>query len=204
VTETNNFYLCPEVFYSQNITDVVKDLTWKANAIRVGVALKYSILPPKPENHERIEKTDTIRIEKQNIKEIQFVAGTPKIETEEFDSKNSKTIRETVYRRDTVYYPKTYNIDASITAVGLDSTGKEISNLKLAVEEFISSRLQPLLNYIFFDEASAKLDKKYAAINENETDSFIAKQNQALQPWERSDNDMELGHPEDEAHKIGR
>lgn len=50
---------------------------------------------------------------------------------------------------------------ASIRAVALNPDGSERSDVTVNVEEFISTNMRPLLNYVFFDEASASLPVRY-------------------------------------------
>lgn len=63
-------------------------------------------------------------------------------------------------------------LSAELTAVGVDTSGVEVPNVTLRVEEFLSTRMQPLLPYIFFDEASAVLPERYSLLKNNETNSF--------------------------------
>lgn len=60
----------------------------------------------------------------------------------------------------------------SIRAVGLQEDGSEVPTATLRVEEFISTHMRPLLNYVFFDENSAVVPDRYRELNPDETTAF--------------------------------
>ncbi len=66
-------------------------------------------------------------------------------------------------------------IEADIRAVGLDDNGKEFPVAKITVEEFLSSQIRPLLNYIFFDENSAEISAKYMKLSPQSKNNFSVK-----------------------------
>lgn len=66
-------------------------------------------------------------------------------------------------------------LDASIAAVAVDENGNESSIAKLRVEQFLSSRMHPLLNYVFFDQNSSELPARYKKMNKKEKDNFSLK-----------------------------
>lgn len=63
-------------------------------------------------------------------------------------------------------------LDASIIAVSVDENGKESSVSTMVVEENLSSRLQPILNYVFFDENSSRIPQRYFAMNAQEKEEY--------------------------------
>jgi outer membrane protein OmpA-like peptidoglycan-associated protein len=67
-------------------------------------------------------------------------------------------------------------LDATILAVGLASDGSETDVPILKVEEFLSTRMHPILNYIFFDENSAEIPSRYKRMSEEERKEFSVKQ----------------------------
>ena len=100
------------------------------------------------------------------------IIGTPVISEKEEETDNLKNISESIIRIDTLYEPKKFILDADITLTGVDTSGHEIEKPVLKIEEFISSRLQPLLNYVFFDENSSEIPSRYSELNKKETESF--------------------------------
>ena len=131
--------MVPELFYQIGITNLLSDVTWKTNAIRLGISVKYS-----PVN----EPFNPIPIEKEPIKE------TPVIITQVFSKTESK------------------QIEAFISAVGVNPNGDEVPNPILKVEEFTSTLMTSLLSYIFFPQNSAEIPQRYNLLNINQTKSF--------------------------------
>lgn len=172
LNEKKTLLLVPEAYYYYGLTAVVKDLKWNINAFRAGLALKYSPQPSLPVKYEHYEKIDTIRHESPDIKEVVFIPGIARKETKETEVDNSKLITETTFRTDTLLYPKKFRLTAEIDAVGVGKDGTEIPNPLVKIEEFISSRLQPLLNYVFFDENSSELPARYTRLSPEMTRSF--------------------------------
>ncbi|MBC8144890.1 MAG: OmpA family protein, partial [bacterium] len=50
---------------------------------------------------------------------------------------------------------------ASIRALGVNADGTERADVTMHIEEFVSVNMRPLLNYVFFDEASSELPTRY-------------------------------------------
>ena len=67
-------------------------------------------------------------------------------------------------------------LDANIIAVAVDSKGKESPIAQLKVEQFLSTRMHPLMNYIFFDENSSTIPSRYKQITKRQTEGFSTKQ----------------------------
>lgn len=61
---------------------------------------------------------------------------------------------------------------SNITAAGITSDGRESELTQLRIEEFASTRVRPLLPYVFFDNKSSALSTKYRQISEEQRDNF--------------------------------
>lgn len=61
---------------------------------------------------------------------------------------------------------------SNISAVGIASDGREGELTQLRIEEFASTRVRPLLPYVFFDAKSASLPTKYRQISDEQRDNF--------------------------------
>jgi outer membrane protein OmpA-like peptidoglycan-associated protein len=68
--------------------------------------------------------------------------------------------------------PEVPVLEANIAAVSVDETGKESDVSQITVEEFLSRRIHPLLNYVFFDDNSAQIMTKYRKMSEEEKKAF--------------------------------
>lgn len=68
--------------------------------------------------------------------------------------------------------PPPPTLAATITATGLLADGTERSVPQLRVEEFLTSQLRPLLNYVFFPENSAEMPERYVRMTSGQASSF--------------------------------
>jgi outer membrane protein OmpA-like peptidoglycan-associated protein len=64
------------------------------------------------------------------------------------------------------------SIDIYLEAVAVDSTGKINKEPELRIEDFVSLNMRPLLNYVFFDDSSSVIPKRYNLINNINTSDF--------------------------------
>ena len=177
-----DFLIAPEISYALDFIKVVDNSSvtkWNVNSLRFGVAIKYSpfLSGTKPkiektEEFEKHQKIDTVIIASEAVKENMIVKGKENTLKEKFEESNRITYVETMKRTDTLFKPKTYTLTASLEAVGIDENKKEITSPSLIIEEFISSRLQPLLNYVFFDEKSPVIPKRYIRKTKTEASEF--------------------------------
>jgi outer membrane protein OmpA-like peptidoglycan-associated protein len=170
----------PEIYFNFALSDVLdannagEDYgSWKANALRGGVAIKYS--PSTKEIEEIFEqeyKIDTVKVPTPKIAEAKFKEGTPKFDESKVKQDNKIIITELVTRVDTIFTPIEYNITAKINAVGVDKDNNEVQNPTFVIEEFTSRNLQPLLNYVFFDENSSELAARYIKLDSDDAGDF--------------------------------
>lgn len=71
--------------------------------------------------------------------------------------------------------PISPTLEASITAVSVDENGRESPVTILKIEEYLSTKMHPLLGYIFFDENSYEIPQRYVRIPPQETRNFNIK-----------------------------
>ncbi len=65
---------------------------------------------------------------------------------------------------------------ADVSASGVDKDGKEIPVVQIRVEEFLSTRMNPLLTYVFFDENSSTIPDRYNKITKEQADKSTIEQ----------------------------
>jgi len=165
-----------ELFYSLGLTPIISSdevPKWNANTLRLGVAVKYT--PVKKEIIFKSDTTriiDTVTIETDIALDYNFKKGFEAIKTniEEDDSFHYTHIL--ISRTDTAIIQKKQELKCEITAIGVQEDGTETYLPYMRIEEFISSKLQPLLNYVFFDENSALLSPKYIKLDNEKTRNF--------------------------------
>lgn len=174
--DKGKLFLEPEAAFYYGLTNFVDNELvekWKCNTLSLAVSLKYSPIKSLPKQEVNFEKfeIDTIKIEKDVIAST-FSIGKEKFEfdLEENDQEIIK-IRKTI-RTDTMFVKKTYNISGNLIVVGVDNDGNETANPQFIVEEFISNRLDPLLNYIFFDDNSFQIPDRYKKLNQTNYKGF--------------------------------
>lgn len=174
LNKSNSLRAVPEIQYYFPITELVENTKWKVNSLRLGLAFKYVPIPkpPKPRLFERKYEIDTIQIPSDLIAQVTYRKGTEKTSQDKFEDDEKIIEYEIISRTDTVLTPITYKLAGKITAVGVDNFGQEKPKHKFEVEEFVSNRLDPLLNYIFFEDNSSQLPTRYKRLTPNETKEF--------------------------------
>lgn len=174
LNKSNSLRAAPEIQYYFPIIELVENTKWKINSLRLGLALKYVPIPkpPKQKLFERIYEIDTIQIPSDLIAQATYRRGTEKPRQDKSEDDEKIIEYEIISRIDTILIPITYKLVGKITAIGVDNFGKEIPRPKYVVEEFVSNRLGPLLNYIFFEDNSSLLPTRYKKLNPNEIKEF--------------------------------
>jgi outer membrane protein OmpA-like peptidoglycan-associated protein len=177
LNKSKNLTLEPMLQYSLGLSNIVNDPVvnkWKVNDLKIAMALKYTLLEEREliKRHEKLQKIDTIEIKKELISASYISKGLEIVSSEDNIKEDILLTTETMRRIDTLFIPKVYQLSADISAVGVDAAGNEIQNPKVIVEEFISNKLKPLLNYIFFDENSSQIPSKYKLFDKKEATNF--------------------------------
>lgn len=174
---SGELFLEPEAMFHYGLTNIVNDELvnkWTVSSLSFCLALKYSPLskPDNIEEYKRIERIDTIKIDSDLITESKFITGKETVRTTSSQSGNIMLTTDIVSRTDTIFSPVISKLDASITAYGVSHDGVEIKIPVFKIEEFVLNRLDPLLNYVFFEENSSELSKKYKMLRSEEKDDF--------------------------------
>jgi len=61
--------------------------------------------------------------------------------------------------------------NAAIRAVGVDN-GKEVPKATLRIEEYLSEKIQPLLNYVFFSHSDSQIPERYKSLDSKKANDF--------------------------------
>ena len=152
--------LMPEAKYYLALTDIA-DVSWKANSLYAGLAVKYYIFPkvdkPVIEKDIFIRDTTVKYIAGLKKSEIKRIANNLQMRYEE-DKKNSYEI----YEHHEVYelrLPKVTTIALELFIVGINADGSRVKNPKIVIEEIETAELFPILPYVFFEENSSDISK---------------------------------------------
>lgn len=166
--------LAPEISYYFPITETVQNTSWKISSIRAGIALKFVSVPKidKEKIFRKEYRIDTVKTESPDIAENFIKLGKESIKSFSDETPTEIVTTELLVRTDTLFHKKIYKIDGKILALGIDKDGNEIQNPKITIEEFVSNRLDPLLNYVFFDNNSYVIPNKYKFLNNQEVREF--------------------------------
>ncbi len=167
----NTFHLAPELSFYYPITNIISTSDWNVYSLKLNFAIKYS--PEKSiskiKDLKRKYIIDTIVIKNEVIAKSVYSEGKELFEKNE----TSSEIIEQITRTDTLFIPDdSPKVQISIKAIGIDDKGNETEVPKIVVEEYISNRLDPLLNYVFFDENSYKVPERYKIISKDEAINF--------------------------------
>ncbi len=183
ISSDRTFFLVPEVFYYLGLTNIAQDLDWKANSLHLGIAIKYS---PNDDNHgkRRMEQPplklviDTVRRDSAGYIDMPYKQGIESRGQEVTTVGGKQILTDIIRRTDTLTVPTLLlpnTIRVNMYAVGVEPDGKEIPALKITTEEFASTLMTPILPYIFFDENSAEIPKRYSLLKASTTDQFDSK-----------------------------
>ncbi|GEM_PF-3034846 len=154
--------LSPEILYSYGLTNLVDEVSWKNNAVRIGATLAWMPIPPVM-MYERQDRDviDTVIRRSRRIVESVLVQGTESIR-EEILTKDTLTITiHTNTRTDTLFIPDGYPAD--IAGDG------EVS---ISTSTTIVQHYTPLLNTIYFDDGQEVIPDRYVRLGRETTAAF--------------------------------
>lgn len=138
LNSTRTALLAPEVFYTLGLNNISSSVDWQVDALRVGVAVKWvrTSAPPADRREELPPAQDDKPIADQTT-------GAPEVSI----------------TTEPISVPT-----ASLKVKAIEDQGEERLERDVAalrVEEFLTDRMVPLLNYIFFDEGQAVIPARY-------------------------------------------
>jgi outer membrane protein OmpA-like peptidoglycan-associated protein len=148
----NTLFLVPEFQFSFGLLPIISGYDWQSHGIHFGIALKY--LPKYSENPS-------------------IIPQEPKQETSPISNESKPPIPIIIETHTTATPEKKKPLlSASITAVGINEDSTEHPLNHIQIEEFASTALHPLLQYVFFDENSSQIPTKYTRIEPEDADKF--------------------------------
>lgn len=180
------FIVSPVVLFSYGYSDVANNFSWDVNSFRAGLILKYVPLSqkkivPKPDYQiEEIEMIDTIRIRSNKPVVQDFKSGKMINYKDTITVGNTRKISSVTFRVDTLFvFEKESKINRQRDSIYVLATS-EISGKnpisEIRIEDFLSTSIQPLLNYLFFYENSDEIPARYNLIKPEQEARFDFKE----------------------------
>ena len=151
LNSTRTALLSPEVFYTLGLNNISSSVDWQVDALRLGVAVKWVRTSDQPVD---LRQEDEAPSPETPIAEDP--AGDPKVSitTEPLSIPTaSLQVKALVERAE-------------------ERLEHDVASLR--VEEFLTDRMVPLLNYIFFDEGQAALPARYNTRPASSDDGYNA------------------------------
>ncbi|MBM2815858.1 MAG: hypothetical protein HW421_2620 [Ignavibacteria bacterium] len=159
LNKKHSMLLVPEINYHYGLSNISKNLKWTANSIRAGLSVVYSTQEYKePVIIQPIDIDNQLYVLEP---ELEIFGNPDNIIYGTFNIKDNEIAEELM----------TSNLKASVKAVALVE-GIENSTINFKVEEFMSSNMRPLLNFVFFDENSSVIPQRYVQLSSTDAKSF--------------------------------
>ncbi len=178
LNSNRTFFLAPESVVYFSTKSVSKNIDWSINSLKLGLAFKYAPKPSEPlkEIFERQYLIDTLKYNVEDLSQEQLLTGKETSSKEKKEVGKLLITTEIIRRTDTLRIPKTVQIIAEVSAVGVDSDNNENPIATLKIEEFLSTNMFPVLNYVFFEDNSSQIPIRYNKIEKSESANFNIKQ----------------------------
>ncbi len=164
MTENHSVVLTPEVLYTVGLNDLHTTLPWKANLLRVGASLAFSLNapePPMPVDRKRETFIDSLIVDVAPDAQDRRSEGVERIVLDTLVQEDLVTISERMYRTDTVFRPLPPVINAAIAARAVYPDGSQKSEFVINVStQFITEAL-PILPVVFFESQAISLSFRY-------------------------------------------
>jgi len=175
---SKRFSIVPEMFYQVPINNHTTDADWDTKYLRMGISVRVVLPTTKPTVKDTLIQRDTI------------TKAIPDIITENTEIV-SRNYRLTINEADDVRYefttvsehylktiPKakpilTASINTEVYQVFPDSSVIKLDTL--VCDEIVWNDFHPLLNYVFFEENSSKLQVKYNQLRTQDVAEFKSK-----------------------------
>jgi len=168
----------PNIKFNYGLNNIHSDLDWNVSTFSGGINIRYF---PKPDIYiqKDIFKIDTVEIKKDYIKNPFISKGLESFRNYKKESNDTIMLITEIQRTDTLvkvgidakYDPskpiKKYrykNTNLSLVAYNKDKQETELVEIYMKVE--LTREIYPLLPYVFFDENSAIIPKRYQKITD--------------------------------------
>lgn len=173
VNAEHTVMLAPEVSYAYSLTNAVTGLEWRPNGVRAAIGFVYS-----PHSINRTYTYDTVTLRDTVIRVVRglTMARITQLPSDKTDDNTvvgaNVNLRTTILEHYLVEQPDVHDIHAGVQAFGVDDDGVEHPMATLRVEEFFSTRVHPLLAFIFFSEGDSVIPSRYHSLDPTSAKAF--------------------------------
>jgi outer membrane protein OmpA-like peptidoglycan-associated protein len=169
------FAFVPEVSYQFPLTKLVNDQAWSAHFVRIGASLQVTIPTSKRVIRDTVLERDTIikidgDITEEKVELIRNAVQKRDEETEDTRYEHITLTEKYINRIPKTQPTKVAKIELFINRYNPDSTVSRLDALRC--QETVWNNFQPILNYVFFDSASASLAGKYKQLTKSDASRF--------------------------------
>lgn len=174
LSRNGRFTISPEMSFYIPLQKIGKNLDWKVTTIASGLALRYYPQKSleKPRFEEKLFKIDTVYVQVKEQQQNAFKRGREELKEISFETDSAFVIQVLIFRTDTIFVIPPKSLKASLELFAVDSAGNFVQNPKIRVEEYVATKMEPLLNYIFFDEGSDQIPNRYVKLNKTDLSHF--------------------------------
>lgn len=163
INRTGSWILSPEVFFYYSLTPLMSGIAWHTHSLRGGISLLYTPKPVVTSRYDTLYLRDTVvrTIAANREEQFRFQKRTISTRTQAL-SQYEDAVTTTITDHYLSEVPeKQERIRASLAIAAVDEAGQERTLGSMRIEEFRSDEYHPLLPYIFFDSASARIPTRY-------------------------------------------
>lgn len=168
VTEDEHWHIMPELTAQYGLGNIQQSQPWTQNSVRLGVAVVWQNYkqpdPPPPPPPAPVIKDNRDSI---------LAAHRDSLEAARKDSLLAAKKQAEEEARKAAARKRTYAFEVKgASSRMLDDGGNPVSSPKFTVNNLISLNLYALLNYVFFDSASAVIPERYHRLTPEQTRSY--------------------------------
>lgn len=160
------FSFVPEVRFYTSLTSLRSDVPWNFRGIQAGVGVVYGIPAPPVVVRDTVYQRDTVSSLVAGVESERIILNATTTRQTQAERDGFLFITEEIAESYTRAIPKPAPL--FVTAVDVkfvQKDGTETGATTISIEEIIEKQYVPLLPYVFFDEGSSALPKRYTQGN---------------------------------------